>query len=113
MSSRITSPFGSLGDRVAATAAAEARRHEDAPETADDDAAVAEERFVGRGRWVEYRAEDGTWYPGLLVAWRRYHDGGAWWARVVVVQEPGVADEVLLLGELVRPLTMARPGGED
>jgi hypothetical protein len=96
VSSRI-SPFGTLGDRVAASRGDAAGK--DAAMARDDRIEV---RPVERGVWVEYQHESLGWLPGLLVAWQRHSGGGAWWARIVVVAEPGVAVEMLVAGHLVR-----------
>ncbi|QGF24758.1 hypothetical protein [Raineyella fluvialis] len=66
MSSRISSDFGSLGDRTGGTARGPA--------------AATEE---GRTRWVE--VDDGRWLPGVLVSWS--HSPGGWLALVAWVDE--------------------------
>lgn len=119
MSSRIDSPFGTLGARVAATADAEERRRDDA-DLGDGVAELwladpglpegAEERPVGMGRWVEYRTDQQGWQPAFLVAWRRYSRQHPWLARVVLVTEPGLTAEALIPADLVRPVT-AVPSG--
>lgn len=111
MSSRIESPWGSLGGRLAATAAAaEERRQAEAPvpdrmaESWLADGSVpegGEERAVEQGRWVEYRFGQ-RWLPAFLIAWRRENRSGPWLARVVLVTEPGVAAEALIHQDLVR-----------
>lgn len=64
MSSRITSDFGSLGDRTLGTTG----------KGADP---------TQRTRWVE--VDDGCWLPGVLVAWSRSPAG--WMALVAWVAE--------------------------
>ena len=67
MSSRITSDFGSLGDRTGDTGR---------PGPGRD----------GRTRWVE--VDDGRWLPGVLVSWSRSPAG--WLALVAWVDEDGL-----------------------
>lgn len=93
MSSRITSDFGSLGDRTAAGAGDSDPGRSTGPArqvTADSD---------GRTRWVE--VDDGCWLPGLLVSWSRSPAG---WLALVA----WVADEQLKVATVpsarVRPL---------
>lgn len=64
MSSRITSDFGSLGDRTGGRT-----------RPASDE--------QGRTRWVE--VDDGGWLPGVLVSWSRSPAG--WLALVAWVAE--------------------------
>lgn len=60
-------------------------------------------RLVPQGRWVEYTDGARGPLPALLVAWQRSGSRGPWWARIVVIDEPGVAVELLVAGHLVRP----------
>ena len=60
-------------------------------------------RLVPQGRWVEYVDPARGPLPALLVAWQRSGSSEPWWARIVVIDEPGVATELLVAGHLVRP----------
>lgn len=105
MSSRITSLFGTLGERVGATedgVPAEGtppRRGQPTPQ----------ERLVPQGRWVEYTDPTHGPMPALLVAWQRSAASEPWWARIVVTDQPGEAAELLVAGHLVRPAPAAGP----
>lgn len=79
MSSRITSDFGSLGDRAGSG-------HATAREAA------------GPTRWVE--VDDGHWRPGVLVSWSRAPAG---WLALVA----WVADDELRVASL--PSSRVRP----
>lgn len=83
MSTRIHSPWGSLGDRIAARP--DARAVHPCPQ----------------GRWVEFRTDDGHWVPALLAAWERQPDR-TWWGRVVIVED-GAATEILTTATRLRP----------
>lgn len=98
MSSRTDSLFGTLGSRVEATRAGGGA----------GSARVV--RALGRGRWVEFHADDG-WTPGLQLTWER-DPGGAWWGRVVVVDDQGVAVELLSSAARLRPAGAGLVPGE-
>ncbi|WP_232550040.1 hypothetical protein [Propioniciclava soli] len=80
MSSRVTSEFGSLGERIAST-------------TGDNTPATP-------ARHVVARDDAGSWQPALLTAWRQQN--GHWWGRVVMLDagEPALLD---LAAERLRP----------
>ena len=99
MSSRRTSPFGGLGERVGRTEASEGAG---APGPA-----VARggqgggERPLPCGQHLEVWDAARGWVPGLLAAWERRWDG-QWWGRVVVVAD-GEASELLIAARMLRP----------
>jgi len=97
MSSRITSPFGALGERIART-----RGDLPGPEPKED------KPRHPRGLHIEVLDDDG-WNPGLLVAWEQ--DGtGQWWGRVVTVTQ-GTAIESMYASRLLRPVGPHDPRG--
>ena len=83
MSTRIHSPWGSLGDRLAAGQGGRVVRP------------------CGHGRWVEFHTDDGDWVPALLAAWEQQPDR-TWWGRVVIVED-GIATEILATAARLRP----------
>lgn len=84
MSSRSSSEFGNLADRVARTRAG----------------GQASARTPAH---VDVHDDHGGWQPGLLIAWQR--TGTGWWGRTVWAPE-GEAIE-----ELIRADRLRRAGG--
>ena len=96
MSSRIESPFGGLGDRVARTRGdlPDPPRGRDTPRHP-------------RGLHLDVLDDGDGWVPGLLVAWE--HDAaGHWWGRVVTVTD-GTATEALYAARRLRPANPQQP----
>ena len=85
MSSRSSSEFGSLADRVARTQAGG-----QAPRTPAH---------------VDVRDDHGGWQPGLLIAWQRTATG--WWGRTVWAPD-GDAIEELIRADRLRPASGSR-----
>lgn len=86
MSSRITSDFGTLGERVAAMRGA-----------------GASGRPVVPARHVWVTTATGADEPGLLVGWVRDADG-SWWGRVATSDAPGEASLSLVNARLLKPV---------
>lgn len=84
MTNRV-SPFGALSDRISRTRTP----------------APAQRTRPEHGQHVEV-LDAGHWRPGLLVTWKRDHDGH-WWAEVVTADH-GTALVTLYAAHLLRPL---------
>lgn len=90
MSSRIESPFGALGDRIAST-----RGERPGPPRRPEDLRHP------HGLHVDVLDDQDGWIPGLLVAWE--HDAaGTWWGRVITVTD-ATATESLYTARRLRP----------
>ncbi len=90
MSSRIESPFGALGDRIASTRG----------ELPGPPRRPGGPRHP-HGLHVDVLDDQARWVPGLLVAWE--HDAaGTWWGRVVTVTD-ATATESLYTARRLRP----------
>ena len=83
MSSRSSSEFGGLAERVART-----------PPATPVPARSATH--------VDVRDDQGTWQPGLLIAWQ--HPGDTWWGLTVWAPH-GEAIEELIRADRLRPAT--------
>ena len=90
MSSRISSEFGTLGERVAAMNA------------------VPAERPVDPARHVWVKTPTGR-QAGLLVAWVRGAEG-KWWGKVAVSDAPGEASLQLVDSSLLTPASTQAEG---
>ena len=90
MSSRISSEFGTLGERVAAMNAVQA------------------ERPVDPARHVWVKTPTGR-QAGLSVAWVRGAEG-KWWGKVAVSDAPGEASLQLVDSSLLTPASTQAEG---
>lgn len=90
VSSRISSEFGTLGERVAAMNA------------------VPAERPVDPARHVWVKTPTGR-QAGLLVAWVRGAEG-KWWGKVAVSDAPGEASLQLVDSSLLTPASTQAEG---